>query len=134
MNRSSDIIDAIDKIIAGKNVERNVHSLVFDGEDLTDLFLKRAEFAGFIKTTVGGVNLDYDERVAAFAVRNSTAYFGWVFIERFNASKSRKLFGSDILNRRGDWVIQIPWNSREYIYVHPAERIGRESGSDFVLE
>lgn len=134
MNTDTDVVEAIDEILIGKNVKRYVHELVVNGADLTELFLNRAKNVGFEQTTVSQVDIGFDERVAAFAVRKSTAYFGWVFIERFNAVKSRKVFGSIVLNKRGDWAIQIPSNSKESIFVNYSERLGMELGADFLLE
>ncbi len=134
MTNDAGISEAIDEIIEGKNVKRFVHDLVLDGRELTDLFRRRLLAAGFVETIVGDVNIGFDERVAAFLVRGSKAYFGWVFIERFTEKKSRKLFGTEVRNRKGDWAIQIPFNSREKIYVRHAEKLSMEPGADFVLE
>lgn len=128
------IIEAIDEIISGKNVKRFVHDLHFDGRDLAGLFAERLVNAGFVETTVGDVDVGFDERVAAFLVRDSKAYFGWVFRERFTEKKSRKLFGSAARNSKGDWTIQLPFNSREIIFVRYSEKLEMELDSNFVLE
>jgi len=83
---------------------------------------------------VGDVDVGFDERVAAFLLRGSMAYFGWVFNERFTEKKSRKLFGSEVRNGKGDWAIQIPFNRREKIFVRYTERLGMEQDGNFVLE
>ena len=134
MNSLTDIAEAFDEIISGRFVKRYVHKLIVDGSDLTGLFVERAERAGFVGTTVGNVDVGFDERIAAFASRSSTAYFGWVFIERFTTTRSRKLFGSEVQNKKGDWAIQVPSNSKENVYVNYSHRIGMEFGADFVLE
>ena len=134
MKSDGEVIEALDEIIEGRSVKRFVHDLLFDGHDLSGIFSGRLVTAGFIETTVGQVEVGFDERVAAFLVRDSKAYFGWVFIERFTETKSRKLFGSAVKNRKGDWAIQIPFNSRETIYVRCSERLDMEMDSNFVLE
>lgn len=134
MEDEDKIVDAINDIIMGKNVKRFVHDLRFKGEDLTSVFAGRLLSAGFIETTVGEVAVGFDERIAAFLLRDSMAYFGWVFNERFTGKKSRKLFGSAIRNGKGDWGIQIPSNSREKIFVRYSERLGMEQDGNFVLE
>lgn len=128
------ITEAIDEIISGRNVKRFVHDLRYEGENLEDLFAKRLTEAGFVETTVGDVDIGFDERVAAFVVRGPKAYFGWVFIERFTEKKSRKLFGSSVRNRKGDWAIQIPSGSKEKIFVRYSEKLDMEADASFVLE
>lgn len=134
MEDEKKVIEAIDEIIVGKNVKRYVHDLRLEGLDFSSLFRKRLVDAGFVETTVGEVDVGFDERVASFLLRDSRAYFGWVFIERFTEKKSRKLFGSMVRNTKGDWAIQIPFNSREKIYVRYSEKLAMEPGADFVLE
>ncbi len=134
MQGESKIVEAIDDIIVGKNVKRIVHDLRFNGADLMAVFAGRLLDAGFIETTVGEVDVGFDERVAAFLLRDTKAYFGWVFNERFTNKRSRKLFGSEIRNGKGDWAIQIPFNSREKIFVNYSEKLGMELDGNFVLE
>ncbi len=128
------VADAIDEVIEGRNVKRFVHDLELDGEDYTPLFKERLTNAGFKETTVADVDVGFDERVAAFALRGSEAYFGWIFIERFTEKKSRKLFGSVARNKKGDWAIQIPSNSKEKVFVNYAQKLDMELESNFVLE
>lgn len=58
--------------------------------------------------TVGDVDVQPGERVPAFYIKSSTAYFGWIFWEKFSDLKLRKLWGSVVRNAKGDWAIQIP--------------------------
>ncbi len=134
MKSDDKIVAAIDEIISGKNVKRYVHDLLFEGKDLTDVFAVRLVKAGFVETTVGEVQIGFEERVPAFLLRSSKAYFGWVFVERFTEKRSRKLFGSEARNRKGDWAIQIPFNSSEKIFVSSADKVGMEADGSFVLE
>ncbi len=134
MGYDGEITEAIDEIISGRNVKRFVHDLHLDGRNLARLFAERLLNAGFVESTVGEVDIGFDERVAAFVVRDSKAYFGWVFKERFTEKKHRKLFGSVARNTKGDWAIQIPSNSREKIFVRCSERFEMELDGNFVLE
>jgi hypothetical protein len=134
MDTEVKVVEALDDIIAGRNVKRIVHDLNYDGRNLTGMFAARLKEAGFLETTVGEIEVGFNERIAAFLIRDSKAYFGWVFNERFTDKKSRKLFGSELRNRKGDWAIQIPSNSRETIFIDPSEKLGMEVDSSFVLE
>lgn len=124
---------AFDDIIGGKSVSRNVHDLDYEGRDLTSLFIDRLKSNGFVERQVADIELGYDERVPAFVIRDRKAYFGWVFIERFSETKSRKLFGSIMRNRKGDWLVQIPQRSNERIYVNCRRRLGMELERLFVF-
>ncbi len=134
MRSEVDVLYALDEIVEGKNVKRYVHDLRLDGRDYADVFAERLLKAGFVETTVGEVEIGFDERVAAFLLREGKAYFGWVFIERFTETKSRKLFGSSVRNKKGDWAIQVPFNSREKIFVRYSEKLQMEMDPNFVLE
>lgn len=134
MKLESELTAAFDEIIEGKAVNRNVHELTFEDRDLTDLFVLRLSLHGFAKKKVGEIELELEERVPAFAIRNNKAYFGWVFIERFTDKKSRKLFGSVVRNKKGDWLIQISHNSEDPIYVNCNSKSAMESERLFVME
>ena len=54
----------------------------------------------------------------AFYVEDTTAYFGWVFWEKFTSAKRRKLWGSVVRNEKGDWAIQISPTKTTTIYVN----------------
>lgn len=134
MKSDLEVIAALDEIIEGRNVKRYVHDLRLGGRDYSDVFADRLLDGGFVRTTVGDVEIGFDERVAAFVIRESKAYFGWVFIERFTETKSRKLFGSSVRNSKGDWAIQISPRRREEIFVRYSEKLDMEISPDFVLE
>jgi hypothetical protein len=97
-----------DDIITGSGVHRSRHDLVIDGRDVTGEFLPALARNGFSAMTVGDVIVQPGERVPAFYIKGSTAYFGWIFWEKFSESKLRKLWGSVVRNAKGDWAIQIP--------------------------
>ena len=120
MNHSltSSVRDALDDIILGRTVKRARHELIHDGIDLTDHFIKSLITQGFNSTTVGEITVQPGERVPAFYLERSTAYFGWVFWEKFSQLRLRKLFGTVMRNTKGDWFIQLPSNSPAIIYVN----------------
>ena len=133
------LLSALDEIVEGKTVSRKVVDLSEDGSDrkgaeLVQLFVDRLRLHGFVEKRVGDIELEFEERVPAFAIRDRKAYFGWVFIERFTETKSRKLFGSVVRNSKGDWLIQISHNSAESIYVNSRLKSGMEGERLFVME
>ena len=110
--------DALRAIVEGKIVKRSRHDLHHQGKDLTPVFLEELEKQGYHPTTVGESNVQPGERVPAFFIEDGTAYFGWVFWEQFTSWKIRKLWGSVMKNKRGDWEIQIPATRPTPIYAN----------------
>lgn len=115
---SDRVRDALREIIEGKIVKRAKHPLVHEGIDLTDVFISELEQSGYRSTTVGNVDVEPEERVPAFYIEDGVAYFGWVFWEQFTSWKIRKLWGSVIKNKKGDWDIQIPDTRPTTIYAN----------------
>jgi hypothetical protein len=115
---TSSVRDALDDIILGRTVKRARHDLMHDGTDLTDHFLELLTKHGFVPSTVGATHIQPGERVPAFYLEGSTAYFGWVFWEKFSQLRLRKLFGTVVRNTKGDWFIQLPSNSPAIIYIN----------------
>ncbi len=83
-------------------------------------FVESLRAHGYRSTTVGGVEISPGERVPAFYIQDNTAWFGWVFWEKFSQLKLRKLFGSVVRNEKGDWAVQIPAQRGSVIYANPA--------------
>ena len=110
-------------IITGQGVHRSKHELRLDGTDVTPEFLVALKRQGYVPTTVGEVEVQKGERVPAFYVKESTAYFGWVFWEKFTQWKLRKLWGSVVRNKKGDWAIQLPPNKAVTIYANRSLKI-----------
>ena len=112
-------LDAVfDDIITGTGVHRSKHELTLDGKDVTFQFVAALKRHGYFPATVGEVEVQPGERVPAFFIKESTAYFGWVFWEKFTQWKLRKLWGSIVRNAKGDWAIQIPPNKPTVIYAN----------------
>ena len=122
MNAAKDeeakVREALRSIIEGKEVKRIKHDLVYEGRDLTALFIDELEQNGYYPVTVEAVKAKPGERVPAFFVSDGTAYFGWVFWEQFTSWKIRKLWGSIVKDHRGDWDIQIPATRKTIIYAN----------------
>ena len=104
--------------ITGWGVERAKLDLIHEGRVVIDEFLDALQRLQFTATTVGDVYVEPGERVPAFYIKDSTAFFGWVFWEKFTEKKLRKLWGSVIRNSKGDWFFQIPPGKPTTIYAN----------------
>lgn len=118
--------EAFEDIITGRGVKRSKHELFLNGRSVEPQFKEALQRLGFQSTTVDEVNVRLGERVPAFFIENSVAYFGWVFWEKFTEKKARKLWGSVLRNSKGDWAIQIPPTKRVPIYANPGQKIEME--------
>lgn len=110
--------DAFKEIIDGKTVKRSKHELVFNGIDVSNVFIEEMDKKNYLPTTVGDVACEQGQRVPAFYIEEAYAYFGWVFWEKFTELRLRKLFGSVVRNGKGDWAIQIPPGNQKSIYAN----------------
>ena len=115
--------EALADIVDGKTVKRVKHELLHYGKDVTPLFLEELHRKGFVPSTVDAIVIEPGERVPAFYIDQHIAYFGWVFWEQFTSWKIRKLWGSVIKNKLGDWDIQIPAVRATTIYANEALKI-----------
>ena len=109
-------------IIEGRIVKRSVHDLVWESVDRSEDFIRALRKHGYVPMPVQDVDVVPGTRAPAFVLVSGTAYFGWVFWEKFTPTKMRKLFGSVVRNRKGDWARMIPSGSPSIIYVHPSLR------------
>ena len=125
--------EALFDIIAGKGVKRSMHELHIDGRSVVEEFMKVLQQQGFEKTVVGKVDVNVGERVPAFYVDDSVAYFGWVFWEKFTPEKARKLWGSVIRNIKGDWAIQISDAKPTTIYANQTLKIEMDADHPVTL-
>ena len=115
--------EALGDIIEGANVKRIRHELLHEGTNFVSVFIELLENSGYRQTTVEKVNAEPGQRIPAFYLDGTTAYFGWVFWERFTTWRIRKLWGSVIKNRRGDWDIQIPAPGKKLIYANESLKL-----------
>jgi len=114
---------AFSEIIEGKTVKRVRHELRYDGNDLTSLFVEELERLGYQPTTVEKLSVEPGERVPAFYLEGQTAHFGWIFWEQFTSWKLRKLWGSVVKNKRGDWALQIPTGRPIRVYANESLKL-----------
>jgi hypothetical protein len=110
--------DTFHEVITGSGVKRSKHELIFDGVSVVGTFIEELRRHGYDPTTVDAVKVQPGERVPAFYIEDRTAYFGWVFWEKFTSAKLRKLWGSVIRNEKGDWAIQISSTKITTIYAN----------------
>ncbi len=115
--------DALRAVIDGRTVKRAKHDLMYEGRNVVSLFVEEMERSGYIPTAVGDVKVEPGERVPAFYLDGTVAYFGWVFWEQFTSWKIRKLWGSVVKNAMGDWDIQIPATRKTVIYANQSLKL-----------
>ncbi len=101
---------AIDDLILGRGVRRGRHEIPLP---LAALVRERLSACGFVETRVADVRIEVGVRVPAWLFRPPILDFGTVFWEVFTETKRRKLFGSEVRNRKGDWEIQIASSAPE---------------------
>ena len=111
---------------------RNVHQLLYEGKDVTKLFIEALMNQNFVSKTVAQINVEEGKRVPAFYIDEYTAYFGWVFWERLTSWKGRKIFGSVLRNKKGDWHIQI--SSAKEIIIFANENLKIEMDIEVLSE
>ena len=109
---------AFSDFITGRGVERVKLELTIEGRSVVQEFLIALEMHNFAAGTVAGTLVQPGERVPAFFIKDSTAFFGWVFWEKFTEMKLRKLWASSLRNKKGDWEMQIPSNKATTIYAN----------------
>jgi hypothetical protein len=119
---TDDLRSALREIIEGKSVKRSRHDLRTGTSDATSLFLELLHEHRYFPTSVEGVAIAPGERVPAFLVEHGIAHFGWIFWEKFTDRKLRKLFGSAVKNRKGDWEIQVFSQKPTLLYVNTDTR------------
>ena len=125
--------DTFREIIDGKTVKRSKHDLIFAGIDVSNIFIEEMDKKNYLPAEVANVQCEPGERVPAFAIEESQAYFGWVIWEKFTERRLRKLFGSLVKNEKGDWAIQIPDGSRRTVYANTALTIEMDIDHPFEL-
>ena len=112
--------EVLKDIIEGRIVKRAKHDLVWETRDVTFQFIDVLTEQGYVSTIVQNVAIQPGERVPAFYIDGTTAYFGWVFWEKFSQLKLRKLFGSVVRNAKGDWAVQIPPGRKTIVHANMA--------------
>ena len=110
--------EVLKDIIEGRIVKRAKHELVWEMRDISLQFIEVLSNEGYLPAIVGSIDIQPGERVPAFYVDDATAYFGWIFWEKFSQLRLRKLFGSVVRNGKGDWAVQIPEKRKTIIYAN----------------
>jgi len=123
LHSPQEIREALASIIEGRIVKRSKHDLIYEGKEISGVFIEELQKQGYLPSVVGSITVEPGERVPAFYIDGQTAYFGWVFWEQFTGWKLRKLWGSVIKNELGDWSIQIPEKRPTQIYANEQLRI-----------
>jgi hypothetical protein len=125
--RDEEILQAFRDLASGRGVRRGRHELRVEGRDLSALFRQALEEEGFQALTVGEAPVELGEKAPAFLVREGRADFGWIFWEKFREGRARKLFGSVVRNRKGDWDVQLGAGSREPLYIDVSGKVSVDS-------
>lgn len=120
--RNIDVADSLRDLASGQGVKRSRHDLVVDGRDYTEEFIDVLRELGFTPLTVAEAVVDPGERIPAFYIKDSIAYFGWIFYEKFTGQAVRKLWGSVIRNQKGDWAIQISPKKNITLYANTDQK------------
>src|SRR3989304_3772818 len=84
--------EAFRDFITGRGAERAKLDLIHEGLVVVDDFLGALQRLQFTPTTVAEVPVDPGERVPAFYIKDSTAFFGWVFWEKFKQIEKKYLY------------------------------------------
>ncbi len=115
---SEELREVLKDIIEGRIVKRAKHDLTWETRDVSIQFIDVLASEGYVPAIVKGIGIQPGERVPAFYIDGTTAYFGWVFWEKFSQLRLRKLFGSIVRNAKGDWAVQIPEQRNTVIYAN----------------
>ena len=133
MNTRPGLPEALSDIVTGSGATRSKHVLTLDGKPVVDEFIRCLQENGFTKTTIGEVDVKIGERVPAFFIEDTTAWFGWIFWEKFTETKARKLWGSVVRNAKGDWAVQIPPTKPTPVYAHLSGKIEMDADRPMYL-
>lgn len=119
---NKNISEIFDDIINGKNVKRTYHELIFNGIDYTEAFIESLNQHGFSEMTVDQTDIHPGFRLPGFLIRNQAAIFGYVFWELFNTTQKRKLWGSVILNKKGDWKYTVSEKNQKKLWLNNSQK------------
>lgn len=92
-----------------------------EGRDLTPLFTALLRQKGYTPLRVRDLGLRPGIRHPAWVFRDGEAFFGYVFLEKFEEKRRRPLFGSVVRDLKGDWAVLLTPSSRETVWVNLAE-------------
>jgi hypothetical protein len=104
-------------IITGK-VKRSLHQLTYQEKDYTNLFIFCLKEKAYFAVPLKSVDLEVGTRIPGFFLDDKTAYFGYLFWEVFDDRHKRKIWGSVVRNKKGDWKYILPGNSSKEVYLN----------------
>ena len=104
--------------LAEGGIQRSKHGLVLDGDDHSGVFGRILEESGYRPLTIRQMEIPAGVRFPAWVIREGTAHFGHVFLEKFSEGERRALFGSVVRDWRGDWEVILTRASRETVWVN----------------
>ena len=122
--KAAEVIEALRDLAEG-GVQRSKHGLILGGDDLSERFERILEAAGYRPVKIRETRIPAGMRYPAWVLRDGTAHFGHVFLEKFSECERRVLFGSVVRDWRGDWEVTLTRASRETVWVN------LETGSPF---
>ena len=121
MADEAEVREALARFARGREVARVRLDLREAGADHGAAFLEVLADAGWRPMTVADAPVEPGRRMAAFLLRDGVAYFGWIFWEKFQEGRARKLWGSIVKDAKGDWAIQLGRRAKEAVWANPAE-------------
>ena len=113
----ADLKEVFYDIITGR-VKRYVHDLVFQKHDYTSLFINCLQDKAYLPRPLKEVQIEVGMRCPGFLVQDSVAYFGYLFWEVFDEKHKRKIWGSVMRNKKGDWKYILSGNSSNVVYLN----------------
>jgi hypothetical protein len=123
-----EIAEAVDEIITGRFVKRTKHSLVWEDQNISDIFKNHLLQNKYEWKTIHEANIPIGFRCPAFVIRDLWAYFGWVKWMKYSEGVYWKYFGSEIRNPSGSYLLLITSDDLQKIYVN--DRIQEETDPD----
>jgi hypothetical protein len=116
--KPNEIAEALDELIAGNIVKRSKHSLLWEGRNITRIFIERLLKNGFNLQTVDHTNIDIGFRCPAFWIQHEWAYFGWVKWMKYDEGIYWKYFASEVRKPSGSSIYVYTSDDPEQIYVN----------------
>jgi hypothetical protein len=113
-----EIRHALDAIVEGSIVRRNVHSLFWAGRSILEEFTQSLREAGYGLRPVGDVTVSPGFRCPAFLIEGDSAYFGYVKWMKYDEGTYLKYFGSVKRRASGTPVQLLRAGDVRLIWVH----------------
>jgi hypothetical protein len=118
MIADDEIVQALDEIILGQIVKRSKHELLWEGDNIRELFIQRLHVNRFEFKKIKDVEVPIGFRCPAFLLREQWAYFGWVKWMKYDEGIYWKYFASEVRRPSGSPVIIVTSDDIKEIYVN----------------